>query len=206
MVQAHTSIFQEGSVSVLPVSSSEVILIAHHWISHCTLLNGFNQALFLWEVTAYLSLSQSLSHVWLFLTPWTVAPPDSSVHGIFQARILEWVAILLQGIFPWVSWVSCISRQVLYHWFHMENPEIRVGISKEKSHGRAFRLLRGREKGERNIGGNQQMSAMTMFGNNPKIGIWGCVSMKILDLGLSKDVWKRMSWGSRDIDYPNLCI
>ena len=21
-----------------------------------------------------------------------------------------------------------------------------------------------------------------------------------------KDVWKRMSWGSRDIDYPNLCI
>ena len=27
--------------------------------------------------------------------------PDSSVHGIFQARILEWVAyFLLQGIFP----------------------------------------------------------------------------------------------------------
>ena len=28
------------------------------------------------------------------------SPPGSSVHGIFQARILEWVAIfLLQGIF-----------------------------------------------------------------------------------------------------------
>ena len=28
-------------------------------------------------------------------------PPGSSVHGILQARILEWVAIpLLQGIFP----------------------------------------------------------------------------------------------------------
>ena len=26
--------------------------------------------------------------------------PSSSVHGILQARILEWVAILLQGIFP----------------------------------------------------------------------------------------------------------
>ena len=25
--------------------------------------------------------------------PWTVAPPVSSVHGISQARILEWVAI-----------------------------------------------------------------------------------------------------------------
>ena len=30
-----------------------------------------------------------LSHVRLFATPWT----GSSVHGIFQARILEWVAI-----------------------------------------------------------------------------------------------------------------
>ena len=36
----------------------------------------------------------SLSHVWLFVTPWTV------VHGILPARILEWVASLLQGIFP----------------------------------------------------------------------------------------------------------
>ena len=26
-------------------------------------------------------------------TPWTVALPDSSVHVIFQARILEWVAV-----------------------------------------------------------------------------------------------------------------
>ena len=29
-----------------------------------------------------------------FEIPWTVALPDSSVHGNFQARILEWVAIL----------------------------------------------------------------------------------------------------------------
>ena len=34
-----------------------------------------------------------LSHVQLFATPWTVALSGSSVHGIFQARILEWVAI-----------------------------------------------------------------------------------------------------------------
>ena len=33
------------------------------------------------------------SHVWLFATPWTVAHQASFVHGIFQARILEWVAI-----------------------------------------------------------------------------------------------------------------
>ena len=28
------------------------------------------------------------------------SPPGSSVHRIHQARILEWVAMLLQGIFP----------------------------------------------------------------------------------------------------------
>ena len=28
-----------------------------------------------------------------FATPWTCSPPGSSVHGILQARILEWVAI-----------------------------------------------------------------------------------------------------------------
>ena len=34
-----------------------------------------------------------LSCVRLFVTPWTVALPGSSIHGIFQARVLEWVAI-----------------------------------------------------------------------------------------------------------------
>ena len=46
--------------------------------------------------------------------------PDSSVHGILQARILEWVAIPFCRIFPtkgsnWVSYASCIGRQILYH-------------------------------------------------------------------------------------------
>ena len=36
---------------------------------------------------------KSLSPVWLFATPWTVSLPGSSVHGIFQARALEWAAI-----------------------------------------------------------------------------------------------------------------
>ena len=35
---------------------------------------------------------QSLRHVWLFATPMDYNPPGSSVHGIPQARILEWVA------------------------------------------------------------------------------------------------------------------
>ena len=32
-----------------------------------------------------------VSHIWLFVTPWTVACQGFSVHGILQARIVEWV-------------------------------------------------------------------------------------------------------------------
>ena len=60
------------------------------------------------------------SHVQLFATPWTVAPhpPGFSVHGIFQARKLEWVAISYSMGWdlpnPGVSCDSCIGRQILY--------------------------------------------------------------------------------------------
>ena len=38
-------------------------------------------------------LCELLSHVWLFVTPWTVAHQAPLSMGILQARILEWVAI-----------------------------------------------------------------------------------------------------------------
>ena len=38
-----------------------------------------------------------LSHIRLLATTWTIV---QHVHGIFQARILEWVHSFLQGIFP----------------------------------------------------------------------------------------------------------
>ena len=41
-----------------------------------------------------LSKCYSLSRVWVSAAPWTVALPGSPVHGILQARILEWVTIL----------------------------------------------------------------------------------------------------------------
>ena len=58
----------------------------------------------------------SLSCVWLFVNLWTdYSPPSSSVHGILQARILEWIATSSsrgssrprdQTL---VSWVACIA-------------------------------------------------------------------------------------------------
>ena len=40
------------------------------------------------------------SRVRLFTTPLDCSPPNSSVHGILQARILEWVAIPSLGDLP----------------------------------------------------------------------------------------------------------
>ena len=53
--------------------------------------------------------------------PMDYSPPGSSVHGILQTRILEWVAMLSSrgSSTPrdqtWVSYVTCIGRRVLYH-------------------------------------------------------------------------------------------
>ena len=65
--------------------------------------------------------AQALSHVRLFATPWTVAQPGSSVHGILQVRILEWVAISYSrgssqlGDQAQVSCISSTGRQITFH-------------------------------------------------------------------------------------------
>ena len=53
--------------------------------------------------------------------PMDCSPPGSSVHGIFQARVLEWTAIsLLQGIFLTQGLNPDLlhCRQMLYHLSH----------------------------------------------------------------------------------------
>ena len=56
------------------------------------------------------------------------SPPGSSVHGILQARILEWAAMpSSRGSSrprdqSYISCVSCIGRQVFYHWRHLRSP------------------------------------------------------------------------------------
>ena len=63
----------------------------------------------------------SISTVGLFRNPTDCSPPGFSVHGIFQATVLEWVAISFSrgpsqskdG--TQVSCISCIGRQILYY-------------------------------------------------------------------------------------------
>ena len=52
-------------------------------------------------------------------------PPGSSVHRVFQARILERVAMHFSRASSqpidrtWVSYVSGLGRHVLYHYHHL---------------------------------------------------------------------------------------
>ena len=47
-----------------------------------------------------------LSRFWLFCDPTDCNPPVSSVHGISQARILEWVAISFSRQSSWDSYTA----------------------------------------------------------------------------------------------------
>ena len=51
--------------------------------------------------------------------PMDCSPPGSSVHGILQARILEWVAMPSSRACSWPrygTWVSCIAGRFLTVW------------------------------------------------------------------------------------------
>ena len=59
--------------------------------------------------------------------PMGFSPPGFSVHGILQARILEWVAMLSSRGSSWPSdrtripRVSCIGKWILYHECYLGN-------------------------------------------------------------------------------------
>ena len=58
--------------------------------------------------------------------PMDCSLPGSSVHGILQARILEWVAVPFSRVSSWpgdwtcLFYIFCIGRQALYHWVTWE--------------------------------------------------------------------------------------
>ena len=66
--------------------------------------------------------------------PIDYSPPGSSVQGILQARVLEWIATLFSGRSSWprdqthVSYISCIGRQVLYHQHHLGSRLLCVSV------------------------------------------------------------------------------
>ena len=67
------------------------------------------------------------------LWPHGCSLPGSSVPGISQARILEWVVIPFSGGSSQPKdriQISCIGRQILYHWATCEGLTGRLGVVK----------------------------------------------------------------------------
>ena len=74
-----------------------------------------------------------LSQVQLW-EPMDCNPPGSSVQGLFQAKILKWVAISSsRGSYQprdwtWVSCIFCIGRHILYHWAPWEPQPVKFSF------------------------------------------------------------------------------
>ena len=90
------------------------------------------------DINAYFRRSKELKQCWhrarnkMVVRYWSVTkscptpchpmdcfPPGSSVHGIFQVKILEWVAISFSKVSSWPrdrSHVSCFGSPVLHCW------------------------------------------------------------------------------------------
>ena len=78
---------------------------------------------FMYKLEHYIEGTQGLllllshfSRVWLW-NPIACSPPGSSVHGILQARILEWVAISFSDKWYWNS----MNREVTSSYYNLEN-------------------------------------------------------------------------------------
>ena len=96
------------------VCCSSWVAKSRTWLSEWTELDG-----------EYMPLCMCVKSLQLCLTlcdTMNCSLPGSSVHGILHARILEWVAMpsSMRSSPPkdltLVSYVSCIVRQVLYHY------------------------------------------------------------------------------------------
>ena len=100
-------------------------------VSRCKLsyIEGINNILLYNTVNYIQCVCLVLRCVWLFDCSLAVY----SVHGIFQARILVRVAI---SYFRGSSWprdqihISCIGRQILYHYCHLETQLYSISCDK----------------------------------------------------------------------------
>ena len=69
-----------------------------------------------------------------FCNPMNCSPLGSSVHGIFQTRTLEWVAISFSRESSWSrdqTWgfcVSCIGGRILYQLYHLGSHLVRLSL------------------------------------------------------------------------------
>ena len=100
------------SMSIFFLESSNSLCLLHRFTLHISFLTL--------RAHTYLSVcALSCSVMSNSLQPMDCSLPGSSVHGILQARILEWVAIHFSRGSSWLkdlTWVSCIAGGSFTIW------------------------------------------------------------------------------------------
>ena len=99
-----------------PAKGTYVLLETHTHVCH-PVLSNYTECRATWCVCV--CVCESLSHVWLFCNLMDCNLPGSSVHGILQARIMEWVAIYSSRGSSWPrdwTWVSCMAGGFFTLW------------------------------------------------------------------------------------------
>ena len=113
----HVSLHPGPSPTPLPTPSLQFVPEHWFWVPRVMHWTRTGHLVYIWCVHAqsFLTLCDPLGHSLLCF----------SVHGIFQAGILEWISIPFSGnlpdpgIEPVFSGVSCTGRQILCHWAMM---------------------------------------------------------------------------------------
>ena len=115
----------KGSYQNLPLKLLQ-ITIKYQQPDFKRLSKTYEQTLHLKRIRVCAKLLQSFMTLF---SPTDCNPPGFSVHGILQARILEWVAMLSLRRSSQardqtrVSYVSWIGRWVIYHQHHLGSPK-----------------------------------------------------------------------------------
>ena len=97
---------------IMPLSATHILHISWVCVCVCVCVCIYTLTIYIWWWWL------SLCHV-QFFNPMACSPPGSSVHGIFQARILEWVAISFSRESSQPrdqTWVFCIVGGFFTHW------------------------------------------------------------------------------------------
>jgi len=121
---------------IQPLKIKEMLLFVTTWMKlEGIKWNKTRQTQMLYNIT-YMCVSHSL--VPDSLQPMDCSPPGSSIHGIFQARILEWFAISFsRKISPPRDWtqVSCTAGKFSTNWATTEAPHLYVELGKKSLRG-----------------------------------------------------------------------
>ena len=124
---SHSSVGEHlGYFHVLAIVNSASVNTEAHVSLWIMVFSGYmpRNKLLYHMVTIFIFLRNSQAwvlHAQLCLTlcgPIDCSPSGFSLHGIFQARILEWVAISFSRGSSWPrdqTHTSCIGRRILYH-------------------------------------------------------------------------------------------